>query len=377
MNRLIALVFVLLLVGQPLRAANEAPNVVNYQGRLLNSAGANVSDGTYTVQFKIYGAASGSTFLWGGTYTVVVSAGYFNVMLGEGGTAIAGATYTSIADALGSTTTPYLGVTITADSSGNISSPSEISPRLRFLSSPYALIAAKAKYAENAATATNALTLNGLDTARFFQPQNTSSTTMNGPITMASTVTISQTLTVAGATTVNNNLTVNGALSASSTVNGGFVPVGGIIMWSGTTAPDGWAICNGVGSYTLNGATVAIPNLQDRFVIGASSAYPAKSTGGASSVTLAAGNIPDHRHTYKDTIWAEHGWGAGSNTGPDGLGSGYDGGNNYYGSDEGGDSDNNLSWIKRYTDWARNSTTVTPIAIVPPYYALAYIIRTR
>ena len=127
MKRILALMLAMVTLMLPAtQGANDAPNVINYQGKLLNSAGANVADGTYTVSFKIYGAATGSTFLWGASYTVVVSAGYFNVMLGEGGTAITGATYTSVTDALGATTTPYLGVTITADSSGPVSSPASI-----------------------------------------------------------------------------------------------------------------------------------------------------------------------------------------------------------------------------------------------------------
>lgn len=376
MNRILALLLGIFFVALPARAVNDAPNVVNYQGKLLNSSGANVSDGTYTVQFKLYGAATGTTFLWGASYTVVVSAGYFNVMLGEGGSAISGATYTAVSDALGATSTPYLGVTITADSNGSISNPSEITPRLRFLSSPYALIAAKSKYADTAASATNAQTLNGLDTSKFLQPQNTTATTINGPLTMASTVTISQTLTVNAASTVNGSLTVNGALSATSTTGGGFVPVGGIIMWSGTTAPDGWALCNGSGTYTLNGQSVQIPDLQDRFVIGAGRNYASKATGGATSVTLGANNIPDHRHQFKDTVFSENQSYSGNN-GPDGLGSGYDYGY-YVGSKSGSDYDNNLLWVKRYTDYARGGTSsVDAFSVTPPYYALAYIIRTR
>ena len=105
MKKLFAVVFAALLLVWPAAASNDAPNVINYQGKLLNSAGANVVDGTYTVSFKIYGSATGATFLWGASYTVVVSGGYFNVMLDEGGTAITGATYTSVTDALGATST--------------------------------------------------------------------------------------------------------------------------------------------------------------------------------------------------------------------------------------------------------------------------------
>jgi microcystin-dependent protein len=43
----------------------------------------------------------------------------------------------------------------------------------------------------------------------------------------------------------------------------GTIPLGGIIMWSGTTIPDGWALCNGQLS---NGYTT--PDLRGRFIVG-------------------------------------------------------------------------------------------------------------
>jgi microcystin-dependent protein len=240
------------------------------------------------------------------------------------------------------------------------------------------LITAKAKYADSAATATNALTLNGLDASKYFQPQNTTASTFSGPVTHAAAVTITQTLAVAGATTFSDKVTVNGEFGATSTINGGFVPVGGIIMWSGSSAPSGWALCDGTGTYTFNGSSTAIPDLRDRFIVGSGHNYNLKATGGATSTTLGASNIPDHRHSFKDTVFAEASIGSSSNSGPDGLGSGTDGGNNYPGSKSGNDYDNNLSWIKRYSDYARgNTSSVDPVSTVPPYYALAYIIRVK
>ena len=69
----------------------------------------------------------------------------------------------------------------------------------------------------------------------------------------------------------------------------GTIPVGGIIMWSGSTAsiPTGWSLCNG-----SNGT----PNLRDRFVVGAGSGYGVGATGGAATVTLTTAQMPSHNH---------------------------------------------------------------------------------
>ena len=83
-----------------------------------------------------------------------------------------------------------------------------------------------------------------------------------------------------------------------------FVPVGGIIMWSGSIADaealTNWAICDG-----QNGT----PDLRDKFVLGVgSSAAGGTSTaavndGNTSSntITLSEGQMPNHNHDLSDT----------------------------------------------------------------------------
>jgi microcystin-dependent protein len=97
-------------------------------------------------------------------------------------------------------------------------------------------------------------------------------------------------------------------------------PRGGIIMWSGTTAPPGWALCDG-GRYLPNGApdpgndvtATQTPNLSGRFIVGYQSSVSdynqpgdrstggttAGKTGGATTVTLTAAQsgLPSHDHT--------------------------------------------------------------------------------
>lgn len=73
------------------------------------------------------------------------------------------------------------------------------------------------------------------------------------------------------------------------------LPVGAIVMWSGTETniPEKWALCNG-----KNGT----PDLRDRFVVGAGNSYAAGATGGSNTVTLTTNQIPSHRHEVHMSI---------------------------------------------------------------------------
>lgn len=67
------------------------------------------------------------------------------------------------------------------------------------------------------------------------------------------------------------------------------VPVGGIIMWGGSTIPQGWYLCDG---------TSGTPDLRGRFILGSNSTLALNSTGGASTVTITNATMPAHYHTY-------------------------------------------------------------------------------
>jgi microcystin-dependent protein len=69
----------------------------------------------------------------------------------------------------------------------------------------------------------------------------------------------------------------------------GYVPSGGIIMWSGSVAsvPAGWFLCDGTNS---------TPDLRNRFIVGAGDTYAVAATGGAASVTLTEAQLPAHTH---------------------------------------------------------------------------------
>ena len=66
------------------------------------------------------------------------------------------------------------------------------------------------------------------------------------------------------------------------------VPRGAIIMWSGTTIPNGWAICDG-----SNGT----PNLEDRFILATNNLNELTKTGGSNSYSLTVNQLPAHNHT--------------------------------------------------------------------------------
>ena len=91
-------------------------------------------------------------------------------------------------------------------------------------------------------------------------------------------------------TTVGDNasLITTGTLPDARLTSSSLFVTGMIMMYTGSTAPSGWAICNG-----QNGT----PDLRDRFIVGAGSAYAVNNTGGAASVTLTTAQLPAHSHT--------------------------------------------------------------------------------
>jgi hypothetical protein len=62
----------------------EIPQVISYQGRVTDTGGTPVPDGTYSFRLSIYDAPTGGTSLWySGTVTAQVTDGVFSVLLGE------------------------------------------------------------------------------------------------------------------------------------------------------------------------------------------------------------------------------------------------------------------------------------------------------
>jgi hypothetical protein len=96
---------------------------------------------------------------------------------------------------------------------------------------------------------------------------------------------------ISGKLVVKDDISANGQLfwSHGQGYLGG-VPIGCILMWSGTltTIPTYWQLCDG---------TNGTPNLKDRFIVGAGDGYNAGDTGGSVSKTLTTDHLPYHNHT--------------------------------------------------------------------------------
>jgi microcystin-dependent protein len=166
-----------------------------------------------------------------------------------------------------------------------------------------------------------------------------------------------------------NAATHNYGTDATSVMRGDVIPVGSIIMWSGShlNIPNNWRLCDG---------TNGTPNLKGRFVVGydADDAnYDAHGkTGGAKERVLTINNIPAHIHAVSIET-SENG----AHTHTIKAGNGSAGG----GSDK-GDNDGDSSYINpagAHTHTVDGNTAqaglVNPEALDnrPPYYTLCFI----
>ena len=137
------------------------------------------------------------------------------------------------------------------------------------------------------------------------------------------------------------------------------VPSGMIAMWSGSIAsvPSGWYLCDGTNS---------TPDLRDRFVVGAGSTYAVDATGGSANATLVS-----HTHTATSSVTDP-----GHNHSVPNSGSqnnSFDSGTTV-GNDTTGTSGTATTGISVSTSISTEGSSATN-ANLPPYYALAYIMK--
>jgi len=147
---------------------------------------------------------------------------------------------------------------------------------------------------------------------------------------------------------------------------------GMIVMWSGAVAtiPTGYALCNGA-----NGT----PDLRNRFVMGAGSTYTPGNTGGSADATLPSHNhsastsasgstssAGNHRHAIKRSP-SDSGFGGSVGTDATGTAVIY--------SEYAGAHTHSMSGVSFSTSVSSKGSSATN-ANLPPYYALAYIMKT-
>ena len=78
-RQLIPLLIILIAVS----TFADIPDTLNFQGRLMDQSGQPVTNGQYSVTFRLYTAASGGNMVWEEQQTVVTQNGYFNTVLGN------------------------------------------------------------------------------------------------------------------------------------------------------------------------------------------------------------------------------------------------------------------------------------------------------
>jgi hypothetical protein len=133
------------------------------------------------------------------------------------------------------------------------------------------------------------------------------------------------------------------------------VPTGAIIMWSGSiaTIPSGWLLCNG---------SSGTPDLRDRFVVGAGTTYAVDATGGSANATLVShthtASVVDPGHNHSVPLIQQVGTF----------------GSQLHGAWNGGSTATTTASTGISVTNSTEGSSATN-ANLPPYYALAYIMK--
>lgn len=311
-------------------AADAVQEEIAYEGRLADPV-EGALEGTQTVTFRIFEESSGGKALWEkqmevqcgpqGRFHVVLAAetdGALLKVFEEGGR--------------------FLELEVAGHGEA-------IAPRVEFASSPQVLAA---EYAEQSPLS---FYIDGELSASKVEVALTKDELMGYGAIVSGELSAKSVSAGGGLQMEEAAATVGGTAKAGKFEGAAVAPVGTILMWTKSSLPDGWALCDGT---TVNG--IQTPDLRGRFVVGAgASGYDLGSIGGQDGVTLTVDQIPSHSHSYEVS----------SNK------------KSLHGS-ESSDSSGNDRWWKGTssgtTDSAGNSEAHENR---PPYYALTYIMRVQ
>lgn len=260
-----------------------------FHGALGQASGEPLPDDARAVSltFRIYAQAAGGDALWEETQGLTCDAqGNFVAPLGDVEPGLE-----KILE--GAQEALYLGVAVNGGA--------ELSPRQKLLAVP---MAHRAKVAEQAY---GDFAIGGEATVGTLATDALSAQTATIRGGDAQTPALeAEVIEAKGAVNVQGEVEVGGRVSVPQGVEApvftGYAAAlpGMILPWyppsENVPVPEGWALCDG---------TNGTPNLNGRFVVGAGGDYAPGVTGGAASVTLTAGNLPAHGHTFSYTTGAK------------------------------------------------------------------------
>lgn len=308
------------LAQTPVHAAAGINQQLNFQGRLLNAAGATVPDGIYNIQFKIYqdgdglsvgdttGSPSGSlkwteSHLVSGSTGVTVKNGFFSVQLGSvnafGGSINWNQDTLWLSVDIGNTSS----CTITTTFDSNCGGDGEMTPMKRLSSTPYALNAGQlggltstqfVQLAQglqtDAGNSTNSVYINKTGTGGNFIDLQASGTdvftlTNTGDVTFGANANHTISVSTAGSGVAGKSLTV----IAGTAGTGGSALAGGDLVLQGGTG--GGTNGNG-GNVTINAGAPNGTGTKGTISIGTTntSAVTIGNTSGSTGVTVQAGS---------------------------------------------------------------------------------------
>jgi hypothetical protein len=166
-------------------------------------------------------------------------------------------------------------------------------------------------------------------------------------------------LKTSAGTTLGTYDNLYGIIGVASTSTGTTIPTGMISLWYGSigSVPTGWYLCDG---------TNGTPDLRDRFIVGAGSTYSVAATGGSTDAIVVS-----HTHTATSTVTDPghfHSYSVVSTSG------GAGGGTASYTNTASVSTGTKTTGVTVATTNASAGVSGTN-ANLPPYYALAYVMK--